>query len=266
MSLNRPPSPLPIDPKLSLLFVCIMPGRTGHGRRKIEIKRIEEEQTRQVTFSKRRSGLFKKASEIGTLCGAQVGILVYSPGGRPYSFGHPGFMEVSDRFLPCVPTPTRPAPPPANVLAPQLSKHYLDIVKGLEAAQAKGAVLKERFGVVPELKARAYESDPEGLRLDELQDAVKRLESLQLRVYSRVSTILNHEASASRAALAVQPLNMINPYATNEPHAHPGGGFMGNNGLAPGGFMGSNGFMGNDGHAPAGFMGNDGHAPAGFIE
>nr|GEV95430.1 agamous-like MADS-box protein AGL62 [Tanacetum cinerariifolium] len=36
--------------------------------------------SRQVTFSKRRKGLFKKASELCVLTGAKMAILVQSPG------------------------------------------------------------------------------------------------------------------------------------------------------------------------------------------
>ncbi|KAL7236244.1 hypothetical protein ACSBR1_019496 [Camellia fascicularis] len=37
--------------------------------------KMENESNLQVTFSKRRSGLFKKASELSILCGAEVGIM-----------------------------------------------------------------------------------------------------------------------------------------------------------------------------------------------
>ncbi|KAJ6939239.1 PISTILLATA [Populus alba x Populus x berolinensis] len=42
------------------------------GRGKIDIKRIENSSNRQVTYSKRRSGIIKKAKEITVLCDAQV--------------------------------------------------------------------------------------------------------------------------------------------------------------------------------------------------
>ncbi|URD73437.1 MADS-box transcription factor [Musa troglodytarum] len=42
------------------------------GRGKIEIKRIENPTNRQVTFSKRRGGLLKKANELAILCDAQL--------------------------------------------------------------------------------------------------------------------------------------------------------------------------------------------------
>ncbi|KVI00771.1 Transcription factor, K-box [Cynara cardunculus var. scolymus] len=56
------------------------------GRGKIEIKKIENVSTRQVTFSKRRAGLLKKAHELAVLCDAEVGIIVFSNTGRLYDF------------------------------------------------------------------------------------------------------------------------------------------------------------------------------------
>ncbi|KAK8448205.1 hypothetical protein SEVIR_8G245725v4 [Setaria viridis] len=47
------------------------------GRGKIEIKRIENSTNRQVTFSKRRNGILKKAREISVLCDAKVGIVIF---------------------------------------------------------------------------------------------------------------------------------------------------------------------------------------------
>ncbi|GER32043.1 MADS box transcription factor [Striga asiatica] len=47
-------------------------------RGKIQIKRIENQTNRQVTYSKRRNGLFKKAHELTVLCDAKVSILMIS--------------------------------------------------------------------------------------------------------------------------------------------------------------------------------------------
>jgi SRF-type transcription factor (DNA-binding and dimerisation domain) len=73
--------------------------RVSMGRQKIEIKKIENEEARQVCFSKRRNGLFKKASELSTLCGAEICIVFLSPAGKAFSFGHPSVDSVADRFL-----------------------------------------------------------------------------------------------------------------------------------------------------------------------
>lgn len=55
-------------------------------RGKTEMRRIENATSRQVTFSKRRSGLLKKAFELSVLCDAEVGLIVFSPRGKLYEF------------------------------------------------------------------------------------------------------------------------------------------------------------------------------------
>ena len=60
------------------------------GRGKIEIKRIENATNRQVTYSKRRTGIMKKARELTVLCDAQVALIVFSPAGRLYEFASSG--------------------------------------------------------------------------------------------------------------------------------------------------------------------------------
>ncbi|GAU37940.1 hypothetical protein TSUD_269550 [Trifolium subterraneum] len=77
--------------------------RKGRGRKKIEIKKMSNEIHLQVTFSKRRNGLFKKASELSTLCGVDVALIVFSPGEKVFSFGHPNVDAVIDRYLSLVP-------------------------------------------------------------------------------------------------------------------------------------------------------------------
>ncbi|KAK7328097.1 hypothetical protein VNO77_22193 [Canavalia gladiata] len=49
---------------------------------KIEIKKIDNVAARQVTFSKRKRGLFKKAQELSTLCDAEVAVTVFSSAGK----------------------------------------------------------------------------------------------------------------------------------------------------------------------------------------
>lgn len=76
-----------------------MTSKATRGRQKVEIKKLEKESSRQVTFSKRRNGLFKKASEICVLCGAYIGIIVFSPKGKPFTFGHPNIETILDRYV-----------------------------------------------------------------------------------------------------------------------------------------------------------------------
>uniref|UniRef100_A0A452XQ18 MADS-box domain-containing protein n=1 Tax=Aegilops tauschii subsp. strangulata TaxID=200361 RepID=A0A452XQ18_AEGTS len=57
-------------------------------RGKTVIERIENTTSRQVTFSKRKSGLFKKARELGVLCDAQVAVVLFSNTGRLYDYSN----------------------------------------------------------------------------------------------------------------------------------------------------------------------------------
>ncbi|KAI8533399.1 hypothetical protein RHMOL_Rhmol10G0006500 [Rhododendron molle] len=56
------------------------------GRGKVQLKRIEDKNSRQVSFSKRRSGLMKKASELSVLCDVDIGLFIFSGRGRLYEF------------------------------------------------------------------------------------------------------------------------------------------------------------------------------------
>ncbi|KAK3011653.1 hypothetical protein RJ639_011327 [Escallonia herrerae] len=56
------------------------------GRGRVELKRIENKINRQVTFSKRRNGLLKKAYELSVLCDAEVALIVFSNRGKLFEF------------------------------------------------------------------------------------------------------------------------------------------------------------------------------------
>ncbi|KAJ4714275.1 MADS-box transcription factor [Melia azedarach] len=59
------------------------------GRGKIEIKRIENPTNRQVTYSKRRNGIFKKAQELTVLCDAKVSLIMFSNTGKFHEYISP---------------------------------------------------------------------------------------------------------------------------------------------------------------------------------
>ncbi|CAI9090408.1 OLC1v1025172C1 [Oldenlandia corymbosa var. corymbosa] len=72
--------------------------KLSKGRQKIDMVKIKNESYLQVTFSKRRAGLFKKASEFCSLTGSEAAIVVFSPGDKAYSFGCPGVSEVIEKY------------------------------------------------------------------------------------------------------------------------------------------------------------------------
>nr|XP_043638683.1 agamous-like MADS-box protein TM6 [Erigeron canadensis]XP_043638684.1 agamous-like MADS-box protein TM6 [Erigeron canadensis] len=58
-------------------------------RGKIEIKKIENNTNRQVTYSKRRNGIFKKAHQLSVLCDAKVSLIMFSNTGKYHEYISP---------------------------------------------------------------------------------------------------------------------------------------------------------------------------------
>ncbi|WMV57167.1 hypothetical protein MTR67_050552 [Solanum verrucosum] len=69
------------------------------GRRKVEIKRIQDKNCRQVAFCKRRKGLLKKAKEISVLCDVDVAVVIISNRGRLHEFSsNNSLTEILQRY------------------------------------------------------------------------------------------------------------------------------------------------------------------------
>ncbi|PRQ59994.1 putative transcription factor MADS-MIKC family [Rosa chinensis] len=67
-------------------------------RGKIQMKRIENATSRQVTFSKRRNGLLKKAYELSVLCDAEVAVIIFSQNGRLYEFSSSDMQKTINQY------------------------------------------------------------------------------------------------------------------------------------------------------------------------
>ncbi|KAL3874948.1 hypothetical protein ACJMK2_037897 [Sinanodonta woodiana] len=69
-----------------VLNTGLKPGKKTKGRVKIKMEFIENKLRRYTTFSKRKTGIMKKAYELSTLTGTQVMLLVASETGHVYTF------------------------------------------------------------------------------------------------------------------------------------------------------------------------------------
>ncbi|KAL5713980.1 hypothetical protein ACHQM5_016003 [Ranunculus cassubicifolius] len=68
------------------------------GRGKIEIKRIENTTNRQVTYTKRRNGILKKAKEISILCEAEVSLVIFSCNNKMSEFHSHSLINSLKRY------------------------------------------------------------------------------------------------------------------------------------------------------------------------
>ena len=72
--------------------------QTGMGRKKIKIERIGDERNRQVTFTKRKNGLMKKAMELSVLCDCDIAMVIYNSHEKLYQYSSGEIEDVLERF------------------------------------------------------------------------------------------------------------------------------------------------------------------------
>ncbi|GAV61498.1 SRF-TF domain-containing protein, partial [Cephalotus follicularis] len=150
----------------------------------------EGNSSRQVTFSKRRSGLFKKANELATLCVAQVAIVVFSPGGKSFSFGHTSVHSIEQRFI------NQNDYNSTNVdnyhvslddaKLEQLNQHYVELTKELQAEKKRGQMLEK---AISSKRKMVCQKPVNELSLEELEKFRKSLEAFQEKFEERVYEI-----------------------------------------------------------------------------
>ncbi|XVF40169.1 hypothetical protein PTKIN_Ptkin01aG0090000 [Pterospermum kingtungense] len=186
------------------------------GRQKIEMKKIENEDDRLITFSKRRSGIYKKASELSTLCGAEVGFIVFSPSGKPFSFGHPSIESIANRFLNKTPPPNDNTHPLVEahrqLRINQLSHQLNEVLNQLDAEKHKGKVLDQ---LTKGKETHGWWNAPiDQLNQKELQDQYSSFEELRNNLYSKM-----REKSVAATSSVLAPMDpaqlMTSPFTSN---------------------------------------------------
>ncbi|CAN6987249.1 unnamed protein product [Brassica rapa subsp. trilocularis] len=137
-------------------------------REKIRIKKIDNLTARQVTFSKRRRGIIKKANELSILCDADVALIIFSATGKLFEFSSSSMRDILGRYNLHASNINKMMGPPSpyhqqleNCNISRLGKEVEDKTKQLR--QMRG-------------------EDLEGLNLEELQRLEKSLESGLSRV------------------------------------------------------------------------------------
>ncbi|KZV48640.1 hypothetical protein F511_10326 [Dorcoceras hygrometricum] len=190
--------------------------KTTQGRKKIEIKKIENLSNRQVTFSKRRVGLFKKASEICILSGAEVAIIVHSLGKRVFAFGHPSTDAVIERFLKDVAEPGSGGEARDNCASTakvrDFNKHYLDMCKELEMEKKRKEMIEaekravEGCGYTVGGGGYWWDEPVDSMDVEDLEQYMTALGELINNVTMRASDLMHAQSSNSLSPLPPQSL------------------------------------------------------------
>lgn len=149
------------------------------GRGKIEIKKIENVNSRQVTFSKRRTGLLKKAKELAILCDADVGVIIFSSTGKLYEFSSSRMEQIIARYNNKSPD-TSELPSIENDAAPEVDALKMEIAK------------------LQKVYRRMIGKELEGLNYKELQQLEHQLNEGILSVKDRKEQVLLEQLEKSK--------------------------------------------------------------------
>ncbi|XP_010547303.1 PREDICTED: agamous-like MADS-box protein AGL15 isoform X2 [Tarenaya hassleriana] len=162
------------------------------GRGKIEIKRIENANNRQVTFSKRRAGLLKKARELAVLCDAEVAVIVFSNSGKLFEFSSSGMKKTLSRYNKYQKSS---GPPPIECKA-EISPIQFVLWKVDNCIEVE--LLKEEISKLREKQSQLLGKGLNGLSLKELQLLEEQLNETLLSVRERKEQLLLEQLEESR--------------------------------------------------------------------
>ncbi|KAK7366903.1 hypothetical protein VNO80_08906 [Phaseolus coccineus] len=147
------------------------------GRGKIVIERIDNSTSRQVTFSKRRKGLIKKAKELAILCDAQVGLLIFSSTGKLYEYASTSVKSMIERYNTCK----------------EEQHHLINPESEVKFWQREAEILRQQLQILQENHRQLMGEQLYGLSVRNLQDLENQLEMSLQGVRVKKEQILKDE-------------------------------------------------------------------------
>ncbi|XP_031097906.1 agamous-like MADS-box protein AGL19 isoform X2 [Ipomoea triloba] len=143
-------------------------------RGKTQMKRIENATSRQVTFSKRRSGLLKKAFELSVLCDAEVALIVFSPKGKLYEFSSSSPSKTIERY---------------ETNSKNMGVHKRTVEQNIQHFKEEIATMSRNVDLLENTKRKLLGEGLESCSTDELQQIEDQLEQSLSNIRARKNFI-----------------------------------------------------------------------------
>ncbi|CAO2834996.1 unnamed protein product [Amaranthus hypochondriacus] len=148
-------------------------------RGKTQMKRIENATSRQVTFSKRRNGLLKKAFELSVLCDAEVALIIFSSRGKLYEFASCSMQETIGRYQ-------------RHIRDVQPAKET-SMEENMQNLKEETACLVKKIEIIEASKRRILGENLGSCSLEELQQLETQLEKSVTKIRARKNQVFNEQ-------------------------------------------------------------------------
>ncbi|RAL53858.1 hypothetical protein DM860_004329 [Cuscuta australis] len=152
------------------------------GRGKIDIKLIENVNNRQVTFSKRRSGLLKKAQELSILCDAEVAVIIFSATDKLFEYSSTSMKHTLSRYNKCLLSSEAP----------------VVVEKKPKVEQKELEVLNNEISELKSKQLQLLGKDLTGMGLHELRQLEHKLDAALFAIKGRKEQLLTEQLEQSK--------------------------------------------------------------------
>ncbi|XP_070821135.1 myocyte enhancer factor 2cb isoform X8 [Chaetodon auriga] len=168
------------------------------GRKKIQITRIMDERNRQVTFTKRKFGLMKKAYELSVLCDCEIALIIFNSTNKLFQYASTDMDKVLLKYT--------------EYNEPHESRTNSDIVEALSKKENKG-------GESPELESALILTPRTEEKYKQINEEFDHM-------------IKTHKIPAVPQSNYDMPVSIPVSNQNNLIYSHPGGS-LGNHNLLP---------------------------------
>ncbi|XP_072288581.1 myocyte enhancer factor 2cb isoform X8 [Eucyclogobius newberryi] len=168
------------------------------GRKKIQITRIMDERNRQVTFTKRKFGLMKKAYELSVLCDCEIALIIFNSTNKLFQYASTDMDKVLLKYT--------------EYNEPHESRTNSDIVEALNKKENKG-------GESPELEPTLMLTPRTEEKYKQINEEFDHM-------------IKSHKIPAVPPSNYDMPVSIPVSNQNNLIYSHPGGS-LGNHNLLP---------------------------------